>query len=127
MKYTVGLFIVIMNLCVAAVGLYARPLPDFMDEPAVIASSSYHMLGMRDIEIQWGSESLWLSEIFQTWGKKGTRLLWKKLSSDERIKLIESFSQDIEGRKFYFDDAIQKEMREMLKARVNWVPVGSSD
>lgn len=107
--------------------LWAKKLPGFMHNGAYVTSTSYRVLGTRDIEFRWGDEVIWLSEIFQTWGRKGTSLLWKQLSNDDKLKVIESFATDKDGRKYYFNPRVNKEMGILLKKEVNWVALKEKD
>lgn len=107
--------------------LWAKKLPGFMKNGAYVTSTSYRVLGTRDMEFRWGDEVIWLSEIFQTWGRKGTSLLWKQLSNDDKLKVIESFGTDRDGRKYYFNPRVNKEMGILLKKEINWVALKEKD
>lgn len=107
--------------------LWAKKLPGFMKNGAYVTSTSYRVLGTRDMEFRWGDEVIWLSEIFQTWGRKGTSLLWKQLNNDDKLKVIENFGTDKDGRKYYFNPRVNREMEIVLKKEVNWVALKEKD
>ncbi|MFH1378691.1 MAG: hypothetical protein ABII23_00300, partial [bacterium] len=126
MKIKCRLCLIILILLVIKGTSHARK-PSFVKEQAAVISTSYDLLGMRDIEFAWGEETIWLSEIFRTWGTKGTGWLWNRLNDDEKLKLVESFKDDIEGKIYYFNEDINRDMNIILRISVNWVPLKEVD
>lgn len=116
-------YILIILLIIMAHAAYAAKFPSFMKNSASVISSEYSLIGSRDVEFLWGDEKIWLSEIFETWGRKGTALVWKRLPNEERVRLVENLADDKESRSFYFNNKIAARMVDLLKESVNWITV----